>query len=196
MYKQVVSTGVIHRAIAPGKAGDKNKGIAPVAPQMESIQPGTIFTAGTERLPEFGGKSEYEHLRDIGVIRDYVGSERSLDDLDVRPRQSAADIADAERRAADIKAIADSKAAQDAARLQAEADAKAKAEADRIAQEEANRKAVAEQEAADRAAREKAEADKAAADEKAKAEADAAAKAKTGKSGKKAKADEDDDDVV
>ena len=204
MYKQVVSTGVIHRAVAPGKAGDKNKGIAPVAPQMESIQPGTIFTAGTERLPEYGGKSEYEHLRDIGVIRDYVGSERTLDDLDVRPRQTAADIADAERRAADIKAIADSKAAQDAARLQAEADAKAKAEADRIAQEEAarraeeeaNRKAVAEQEAADRAAREKAEADKAAADEKAKAEADAAAKAKTGKSGKKAKADEDDDDVV
>lgn len=183
MYKQVVAIGVIHRALAPGKAGDTNKGIAPVAPEMESIQPGTTFVAGTERSADYGGKSEYEHLKAIGVIRDYVGSERSYDDLEsaeVRARQSAADIAEQERRAAEIKAIADAKAAQDAARAQLDSERKAKEEADRLAQEDADRKA-----------KEEAAADKAAAD-KAKAKTDG----KKGKADDAAAEDGDDDESV
>ena len=42
------AVNMIQRATKPGKAGDREKGIPAVAPVIETIKPGTIFTAADE----------------------------------------------------------------------------------------------------------------------------------------------------
>lgn len=42
------AVNTIQRATKPGKAGDREKGIPAVAPVIETIKPGTIFTASDE----------------------------------------------------------------------------------------------------------------------------------------------------
>ena len=42
------AVNMIQRATKPGKAGDREKGIPAVAPVIETIKPGTIFTASDE----------------------------------------------------------------------------------------------------------------------------------------------------
>jgi len=42
------AVNTIQRATKPGKAGDREKGISAVAPVIETITPGTVFTAADE----------------------------------------------------------------------------------------------------------------------------------------------------
>lgn len=42
------AVNTIQRATKPGKAGDREKGISAVAPVIETIKPGTVFTASDE----------------------------------------------------------------------------------------------------------------------------------------------------
>ena len=42
------AVNMIQRATKPGKAGDREKGIPAVAPVIETIKPGTVFTASDE----------------------------------------------------------------------------------------------------------------------------------------------------
>ena len=55
---QAITT--VHLTVTPGKAGDKEKGIAPVRPKQKVIQPGTLFVLD---------KAEFEELASLGAVK-------------------------------------------------------------------------------------------------------------------------------
>ena len=146
--KQVVAIGTIVRAMQAGVAGNKLAGIPPQPPKVERIIPGTTFLADHEDREAFNGKTEYEHLKGVGVIRDYVGSARTFEDLAesaVKPVTSTSPEADARaaaERAAAAKVKEDAEIAARDAQLQADEEARKLVEA-----EAAAKKLKADQEA-------------------------------------------------
>lgn len=59
---KVIANTMIHRTVAPGERGDKQKGIRPKPPKIQVIRPGTIF--------QTRDKAEYDDLKTMGAIRD------------------------------------------------------------------------------------------------------------------------------
>lgn len=60
---KVVALAVIERTIKAGQHGDKLKGIPPVKPEVQTIEPGTVFLCKDDK--------EYNRLKDLGSVRDY-----------------------------------------------------------------------------------------------------------------------------
>lgn len=195
----LIALAVIHRTVEPGKSGNKLAGIAPVAPKILEITPGTLFTPKDEteyneimfakaaRLPD-----ERDNLNKIDRLEEFFPEEEGNDDLEGE-RQRARDKIAAAASARKAKAAEEA----ETARLAEEAEAQRVAEEEEAAaQKKADEEAAAAKAADEAAAEAQRVADEEAAAEKAAAEKAAADKKKAPVK-KPAKAtDQDEDESV
>lgn len=74
---KVIALHVIQRTIKPGEYGDRARGIPGTKPEIQTINPGTVFMASNE-LKRGERVSEYDALTSSGAIRDYSKEDHAV----------------------------------------------------------------------------------------------------------------------
>ena len=87
MTKTVIANTTIHRTTKLGSAADPSKGVLAVAPEVQVIQPGTVFKTQDER--------EYKDFKASGAIRD-AAEDAKVDPANALPEPTEAPARDAE----------------------------------------------------------------------------------------------------
>jgi hypothetical protein len=74
---KVIALHVIQRTIKPGEYGDRGRGIPGTKPEIQTIEPGSVFMASNE-LKRGERESEYDSLLKSGAIRDYTKEDHAV----------------------------------------------------------------------------------------------------------------------